>query len=66
MDIGKQSGTGYVWLAYSAFFFIDPFLRHELRYWLECVAIYAVFLAIYVGQAKIEKNQIRSDRLNFP
>jgi two-component system sensor histidine kinase DesK len=49
MDIGKQSGTGYVWLAYSAFFFIDPFLRHELRYWLECVAIYAVFLALYIG-----------------
>jgi two-component system sensor histidine kinase DesK len=49
MDIGKQNGTGYIWLAYSAFFFIDPVLRHELRFWLECVAIYAVFLAIYIG-----------------
>ena len=24
------------------------------------------FLAIHVGQAEIEKNQIRPDRLNFP
>jgi len=49
LDIGKQSGTGYLWLAYSAFFFIDPVLRHERRFWLECGAIYIVFLVIYIG-----------------
>jgi len=49
VDIGAQRGTGYLWLAYSAFFFIDPVLRHERRFWLECAAIYAVFLAIYIG-----------------
>jgi len=49
VDIGKQTGTGYIWLAYSAFFFIDPVLRHDGRYWLQSVAIYLVFLAIYVG-----------------
>jgi two-component system, NarL family, sensor histidine kinase DesK len=49
VDIGSQKGTGYIWLAYSAFFFIDPVLRHESRFWLQCVGIYVVFLAIYVG-----------------
>jgi two-component system sensor histidine kinase DesK len=49
VDIGTQRGTGYIWLAYSAFFFIDPVLRRESRFWLQCVAIYVVFLAIYVG-----------------
>jgi two-component system sensor histidine kinase DesK len=48
-NIGSRSGTGYIWIAYSVFFFIDPILRHEQRYWLVCGAIYAVFLAIYVG-----------------
>jgi len=48
-DIGSRSGTGYIWLAYSVFFFIDPLMRHERRFWIECWAIYAVFLAVYVG-----------------
>jgi two-component system sensor histidine kinase DesK len=59
MDIGKQSGTGYVWLAYSAFFFVEPFLRHELRFWLECIAIYAVFLAIYIGFMHVRRPRQR-------
>jgi two-component system sensor histidine kinase DesK len=48
-DIGSRKGTGYIWLAYSIFFFIEPVLRREPRYWLECLAIYAVFLAMYVS-----------------
>jgi two-component system sensor histidine kinase DesK len=48
-DVGSQKGSGYIWLAYSVFFFIDPVFRRERRYWFECIAIYAVFLAIYVG-----------------
>lgn len=47
--IGERSGTGYIWLAYSVFFFIDPVLRHERRFWLQCTVIYAVFLALYIG-----------------
>ena len=47
--IGGQSGTGYIWMAYSVFFFIDPIMRGQLRYWLICIAIYAIFVAIYVG-----------------
>ena len=48
-NIGNHSGTGYIWLAYSVFYFIDPIMRHELRYWLISSAFYAIFLALYVG-----------------
>jgi len=33
----------------AALFFIDPVLRHDRRYWLQCGAIYLFFLAIYIG-----------------
>ena len=48
-DIGTRKGTGYIWLAYSIFFFIDPVLRRDPRYWLECTAIYTVFVAMYIS-----------------
>ncbi len=51
-DIGTQSNTGYIWLAYSVFFFIDPILSHSRRLWVESGVIYAIFLLIYVGYMK--------------
>src|ERR1700722_5014770 len=48
-DIGTQSNTGYIWLAYSAFFFIDPIMSHNRRLWIESGIIYAIFLALYVA-----------------
>src|SRR5215813_5508525 len=48
-SIGNRFGTGYIWMAYSVFFFLDPILRRNLRFWLVCIAIYAVFVAVYVG-----------------
>ena len=51
-QIGTVKGSGYVWLVYSIFFFIDPIFRHSSRYWIQCIAIYAVFLAIYIGFAE--------------
>ncbi len=51
-DIGTQSNSGYIWLAYSAFFLIDPVLRHSRRLWIECGVIYAIFLVIYVSYMK--------------
>jgi two-component system, NarL family, sensor histidine kinase DesK len=59
-QIGTQSGSGYVWLVYSIFFFIDPILRHSSRYWIQSIAIYAVFLAIYIGYA-----ESRTDRRRY-
>jgi two-component system, NarL family, sensor histidine kinase DesK len=48
-NIGHRTGTGYIWMAYSVFFFVDPILRRNLRFWLVSIAIYAVFVTIYVG-----------------
>ncbi len=59
VDIGSRSGSGYVWLAYSVFFFIDPFLRHNSRYWLQCVAIYLVFLAAYIAYMRVRTTRQR-------
>jgi len=52
MDIGTQSNSGYIWLAYSAFFLIQPILSHSRRLWIECGVIYAIFLVIYVSYMK--------------
>jgi two-component system sensor histidine kinase DesK len=51
-DIGNQRNSGYIWLAYSAFFFIDPILSHSRRLWIESAVIYAIFLVIYVSYMK--------------
>jgi two-component system sensor histidine kinase DesK len=48
-DIGRHRGTGYIWLAYSIFFFVDPVIRNQWQYWVKCGGIYAVFLCIYVA-----------------
>jgi len=57
--IGTQSGSGYVWLVYSIFYFIEPILRHSNRFWIQSIAIYAVFLAIYIGYAESRTNRQR-------
>ena len=52
-------GTNYVWLLYSVFFFIDPFLRRSGRYWIQCLAIFAVFLGIYIWCIETKRPQIQ-------
>ncbi|HEY6376991.1 MAG TPA: sensor histidine kinase [Edaphobacter sp.] len=58
-NIGSRQGTGYIWIAYSVFFFVDPFLRRNLRFWLICLAIYAVFLAVYIGYMRARSTKQR-------
>ena len=48
IPFSRPAPSAYIWLAYSVFFFFDPIFRHSLRYWVECLAIYAVFLVMYV------------------
>jgi two-component system sensor histidine kinase DesK len=48
-DIGGRRGTGYIWLAYSIFFFIEPILRRDTRFWIKSLILYGIFLAIYVS-----------------
>ncbi len=59
IDIGTQSRSGYIWLAYSAFFFIDPVLSHNRRLRIESGIIYAVFLVIYVSYMKARTTRQR-------
>src|SRR5260370_5937468 len=51
-DTGAQSNSGYIWIAYSAFFIIEPIMSHSRRLWIECGVIYAIFLVIYVSYMK--------------
>src|SRR5258708_18085142 len=51
-DTGAQSTSGYIWIAYSAFFIIEPIMSHSRRLWIECGVIYAIFLVIYVSYMK--------------
>jgi two-component system sensor histidine kinase DesK len=50
----------FVWLVYSIFFLIDPIQRHSRNAWLEFVAAYLFFLAIYAGMVytKSRRNQL--------
>jgi len=49
----------YFWLVYLVFFFIEPILRGSLRYWLECIGIVAVFLALYVGMLHSDRARLK-------
>jgi two-component system, NarL family, sensor histidine kinase DesK len=39
----------FVWIIYSVFFFIEPFSRHDTRYWIQFGIVYTIFVAIYTG-----------------
>jgi two-component system sensor histidine kinase DesK len=51
-DTSAQRNSGYIWIAYSAFFLIEAILSHSRRLWIECGVIYAIFLVIYVSYMK--------------
>ncbi len=48
VENGPQDRRDYIWLVYSVFFFLEPLLRNERRYWLVCGAVYLAFLFVYV------------------
>jgi two-component system sensor histidine kinase DesK len=56
--LSRPSPSVYIWLAYSIFFFFEPIYRHNLRYWLQNVAIYAFFLFLYVCLDVIEVGSV--------
>jgi two-component system sensor histidine kinase DesK len=49
----------YIWLAYSIFFFFEPIFRHSAVYWLECLGIFAIFLAAYVALDVVEIRAVK-------
>jgi two-component system sensor histidine kinase DesK len=52
--ISRPAPIAYIWLAYSIFYFLEPIYRHQARYWMECLGIYAIFLLLYVGMDVME------------
>jgi two-component system sensor histidine kinase DesK len=57
--ISRPAPIAYIWLAYSIFYFIEPVYRHQLRYWIECLGFYAIFLVLFVGMDVIESVRFR-------
>lgn len=57
--LSRPAPSIYIWLAYSIFFFFDPIFRHSTRYWVECLAIYAVFLVMYVAADVVEVDAVK-------
>lgn len=57
---GRQSNRDYIWLVYSIFFFIEPYMQHNTRFWVESVGFYAVFLLLYVAcmRAQTVRNSV--------
>ena len=56
-----RSGWAYIWLAYVGFLFIDPILEPSLRLWIATIAVFAVFLGIFVAYVRStdEGSQVR-------
>jgi two-component system, NarL family, sensor histidine kinase DesK len=57
--ISRPAPIAYIWLAYSIFYFLEPIYRNQLRYWMECLGIYAIFLVLYVGMDVVESTRFR-------
>jgi two-component system sensor histidine kinase DesK len=55
----RRFGANYVWLIYSAFFFVEPVMRHNLRYWGENLAVYVVFLGFYTWYVETRRPEFR-------
>jgi two-component system sensor histidine kinase DesK len=51
--------SDFFWLAYLAFFFIEPAVRRSLVFWLESLGIAAIFVALYLVFFRNESYRIR-------
>ncbi len=49
----------YLWLAYLVFYFIDPFFRHSVLFWMECIGFAAIMLALYVAFLRLQSVRSR-------
>jgi len=54
-----NKGATLVWLAYSAFFFIDPVLNPSLRLWLGTVSVFATFLVVFYFYVTLCNRKLR-------
>src|SRR5579875_2574392 len=49
----------YLWLAYLVFYFIEPFMRRSLVFWIECLAYAAAMVALYAGFLRFRRIRLR-------
>lgn len=63
IPFSRPAPSAYIWLAYSIFFFFDPIFRSSSRYWIECLAIYVVFLMMYVFLDIVEVKALKLSML---
>jgi two-component system sensor histidine kinase DesK len=55
----RRFGANYVWLLYSIFFFIDPLIKNDARFWAKCLLVFAVFAGLYVWYVETRRPQTR-------
>jgi len=55
----RRLGANYAWLLYSGFFFIDPILRRSWTFWGRCLAVYAIFLPVYIWYVETKRPEFR-------
>jgi two-component system sensor histidine kinase DesK len=55
----RRLGANYIWLLYSVFFFIQPVMRRSAEYWGQTLAVYAVFIAIYIWYVETKRPETR-------
>lgn len=49
----------YLWLAYLVFYFIDPFLKHSLAFWMESIGYATAMVALYIAFLRISSVHLR-------
>ena len=48
----REHNWAWIWLAYTGFLFIDPIFEPSLRLWLGTLAVFAIFLGIFIGYVR--------------
>jgi two-component system sensor histidine kinase DesK len=55
----KIDRIDYLWLAYLVFYFIEPFFRRSLLFWIESVGLAAAMVALYIGFLRLRQHKLR-------
>ena len=63
IPLSRPAPSAYIWLAYSIFFFFEPIFRNSVRYWVECLGIYVLFLMMYVFLDIVEVKALKLSML---
>ena len=56
----RMDRSDLFWLAYLAFFFIEPLLRRSVSFWFESLGIAAIFIALYFSFLRSRQFNLRA------